>query len=119
MRYSDHEQRQMDIKSGEELDRRAAERKAKEDEPAVCELCGKPMPPGEEMFKYHGYSGPCPVDEVAALVARQAEDDGLWFVAQTAAEAYLQQELRRLHAAIEGKSPEECARTALGTTLED
>lgn len=30
------------------------------DEPAKCELCGEPMPPGEEMFKYHGYSGPCP-----------------------------------------------------------
>lgn len=27
---------------------------------AVCELCGEPMPPGEEVFKYHGYSGPCP-----------------------------------------------------------
>lgn len=27
---------------------------------ATCELCGEPMPPGEEMFKYHGYSGPCP-----------------------------------------------------------
>jgi hypothetical protein len=27
---------------------------------AVCELCGEPMPDGEEMFKYHGYSGPCP-----------------------------------------------------------
>ena len=26
----------------------------------TCELCGEPMPPGEEMFKYHGYSGPCP-----------------------------------------------------------
>jgi hypothetical protein len=26
-----------------------------------CELCGQPMPEGEEMFKYHGYSGPCPV----------------------------------------------------------
>lgn len=26
----------------------------------VCELCGFPMPPGEEMFRYHGYSGPCP-----------------------------------------------------------
>lgn len=26
----------------------------------VCELCGQPMPEGEEMFKYHGYSGPCP-----------------------------------------------------------
>lgn len=24
-----------------------------------CELCGEPMPEGEEMFKYHGYSGPC------------------------------------------------------------
>lgn len=25
-----------------------------------CELCGEPMPEGEEMFKYHGYSGTCP-----------------------------------------------------------
>lgn len=25
-----------------------------------CELCGEPMPAGEEAFKYHGYSGPCP-----------------------------------------------------------
>lgn len=25
-----------------------------------CELCGEPMPKGEEMFKYHGYSGDCP-----------------------------------------------------------
>ena len=25
-----------------------------------CELCGEPMPQGEEMFKFHGYSGPCP-----------------------------------------------------------
>lgn len=29
-------------------------------EKAICELCGDPMPEGEEMFKYHGYSGPCP-----------------------------------------------------------
>lgn len=27
---------------------------------AKCELCGEPMPPGEEMFKFHGYSGKCP-----------------------------------------------------------
>jgi hypothetical protein len=27
---------------------------------ALCGLCGLPMPEGEEMFKYHGYSGPCP-----------------------------------------------------------
>jgi hypothetical protein len=32
---------------------------------AVCELCGEPMPPGEEMFKIHGYSGPCPTAPVA------------------------------------------------------
>ncbi len=25
-----------------------------------CQLCGEPMPLGEEMFNYHGYSGPCP-----------------------------------------------------------
>lgn len=25
-----------------------------------CDLCGLPMPEGEEMFRYHGHSGPCP-----------------------------------------------------------
>ncbi len=25
-----------------------------------CEICGEPIPPGEFMFKFHGYSGPCP-----------------------------------------------------------
>jgi hypothetical protein len=29
-------------------------------EQAKCGLCGEPMPPGEEMFNYHGLSGPCP-----------------------------------------------------------
>src|SRR5689334_9647042 len=27
---------------------------------AKCAICGEPMPEGEEMFNYHGYSGPCP-----------------------------------------------------------
>ena len=26
----------------------------------LCTLCGEPMQPGEEMFKYHGSLGPCP-----------------------------------------------------------
>lgn len=26
----------------------------------LCSICGKPMPAGEAMFRYHGYSGPCP-----------------------------------------------------------
>jgi hypothetical protein len=30
------------------------------DKKFLCELCGEPMPKGEEMFKFHGYSGPCP-----------------------------------------------------------
>ena len=37
------------------------------------------------------------------VVDEQAEDEALWFVAQTAPEAYLQQALRRLHAAVEGE----------------
>ena len=40
-------------------------------------------------------------DDALAIVHEQAEDEGLWFAAQTAAEGYLQQELRRLHAAVE------------------
>jgi hypothetical protein len=35
------------------------------------------------------------------VVSEQAEDEGLWFAAATASEAYLQQALRRLHAAVE------------------
>lgn len=38
---------------------------------------------------------------VVGCVELQAEDAGLWFVAKTAPEAYLQQELRRIHAVIE------------------
>ena len=41
------------------------------------------------------------IDAAREIVDEQAEDDGLWFVARTMPEAYLQQELRRLHAAIE------------------
>lgn len=47
------------------------------------------------------------------LVKKQAKDERLWFIVETAAEAYLQQELRKLHEAIEGKSQKECARDFL------
>lgn len=30
------------------------------DDLSKCELCGEPLPDGETMFKFHGYSGPCP-----------------------------------------------------------
>ena len=40
-----------------------------------CQLCGEPMPPGEEMFNFHGYSGPCP--KTAFAESRQAEIEKL------------------------------------------
>lgn len=50
---------------------------------------------------------------IRLLVDRQATDEGLWFVAETVTEAYLQQELRRLHATIEGRTAQECADSVL------
>lgn len=44
------------------------------------------------------------LDDVIKIVNKQAEDDGLWFCAKTAPEAYLQQELRKLHAVCESAS---------------
>jgi hypothetical protein len=41
------------------------------------------------------------LNAVRQIVNTQALDEGLWFRAQTAAEAYLQQALRRLAAAVE------------------
>lgn len=38
---------------------------------------------------------------ILQFVSAQAEDDGLWFIAESASEAYLQQELRKLHTKIE------------------
>lgn len=34
---------------------------------AKCGLCGEPMPEGEEMFKFHGYSGGCPKPPLAEV----------------------------------------------------
>ena len=38
------------------------------------------------------------------LVQYQVNDDGLWFITDDVTIAYLQQELRRLHAIIEGNA---------------
>jgi len=50
----------------------------------------------------------CEIDALKARLAEarrvcdeQANDEGLWFVAETVTEAYLQSALRRLHAAVE------------------
>lgn len=43
-----------------------------------CELCGEPMPPGEEMFNFHGYSGPCPKPALPEPPTVWRVSDGLW-----------------------------------------
>jgi len=72
---------------------------------AACGKCSRALPPDGDCYG-------CEVDrmqakcaEVQALVDSQAEDDGLWFMAVTAPEAYLQQALRKLHAVIEEGNP--------------
>lgn len=45
-----------------------------------------------------------PSETAMAVIEEQARDAGLWFIAETAAEAYLQQALRRLHSAVENMS---------------
>jgi len=41
------------------------------------------------------------INRVKQLVLEQAEDEALWFQAETITEAYLQEKLRELHRAIE------------------
>ena len=38
-------------------------------EKAKCRICGEPLPDAEEMFNYHGYSGPCPKSPIAQATA--------------------------------------------------
>lgn len=52
-------------------------------------------------------------EDVQSVVAAQANDAGLWFAPRTPGEDILQRALRRLHAAVEGKSSEQCAIEAL------
>lgn len=35
---------------------------------AKCDLCGEPMPPGEQSLRYHGFSGPCPKPPLSEAV---------------------------------------------------
>lgn len=40
--------------------RSAVERRKIVSNVTKCVICGEPMPEGEQMFKFHGFSGPCP-----------------------------------------------------------
>lgn len=54
-----------------------------------CELCGEPMPAGEEMFKFHGYSCACPKPPLPKklygvqehlFIDRDYSENSRWFV---------------------------------------
>ncbi len=40
-----------------------------------CEICGEPMPDGETMFKFHGYSVPCPKLPLPRVTQPRVTDD--------------------------------------------
>jgi len=42
-----------------------------------------------------------PLKIIHALVSEQAKDEGLWFIAETAPEGYLQKHLRHLHELVD------------------
>jgi len=49
---------------------------------AKCELCGEPMPVGEEMFKYHWYSGNCPNPALPKQPVKQKIPGLVWAIAK-------------------------------------
>lgn len=51
-------------------------------ETAKCTLCGEPMPPGEEVFKFHGYSGPCPKPPMMSGAMQIATERGRQITAE-------------------------------------
>ena len=42
----------------------------------LCSICGRPMEPSEAMFKFHGYSGPCPQPPLPKTDPAPKGDDG-------------------------------------------
>jgi hypothetical protein len=61
-----------------------------------CELCGEPLPAGEEMFKYHGYSGDCPkppiqkTEVMVEYIFRDMRDGEFWIDVTMNREPYMQ-----------------------------
>ena len=63
----------------------AAPATTREDAP-VCGLCGEPMPKGEEMFQYHGFSGPCPQPPTPAPCPEQRLGTHQWMFGKDGSE---------------------------------
>lgn len=61
-----------------------------------CDLCGEPMPEGELMFRFHGYSGPCPKPPLQQSQPEVETLRGLLREARDAL-AYHQEQTRPIH----------------------
>lgn len=57
-------------------------------EQATCGICGEPMPSGEEMFKFHGYSCACPKPALPNNLQQEASAMSWREVAVSAYRAY-------------------------------
>jgi hypothetical protein len=66
---------------------------------ATCKLCGHPMPEGEEMFHYHGYSSKCPEPPLKKM---QLDPAGAPKLEMTILEAQAVMLLNELKAAADG-----------------
>jgi hypothetical protein len=54
----------------ESMDRRGVTTITRPSDEGRCDLCGKPMPAGEEAFRFH-YSGPCPSEAVTVNAVQE------------------------------------------------
>lgn len=63
----------------------------------LCEICGEPMPAGEETFKFHGYSGNCPkpplVKPEREALRERCDARTYWEAGREAAIARIQRDL--------------------------
>ena len=74
--------------------------------PSSAQLYGETFHREKNLDEYFG--------QIHAVVEEQAKDEALWCYCDRISEAYIQQELRRLHEIIEGKPKEKAALKAMG-----
>lgn len=85
------------------------------DDKALCAICGEPMPAGETMFKYHGYSGPCPKPPLLKPPAPMTPDEAFTAGALAMKEAAIQScEGRKDSVLFRGMSSDGLAATLCG-----
>lgn len=78
-----------------------------DDAPAICDPVKKMRKDAKKL------------EAAMQLVNKQINNPTLWYPADTASGVIMQQELRKLHEIIEGKSQTHCAAVAIGKILKE